>query len=344
MKAAILIGAALAANVHGAAIDARQIFRTTRVANPPPDGTAAPLELRDPQISLGITLGRPTQSVTFWPNDPDPDSVERCGLDAFLGHEAEASLFCSSILRGGTYTSTATYTSRATTTTTLTVITTLYPPTAPSSTVRPPTSTPRPTSSSVRPPSSTVRPPSSTVRPSSSTVRPPSSTAAPPSSTVRPPSSTSASPSPTPTTTPNCGIAGYTKTTQAYFFDSSGTRNTFAACSAFCKADSKCKSFGYGEANCMLFDVPAADNTNYNPMSPYTFYDAACPAELPVRKRQINIELPGLGPGAISSACSCLITRGPGEATRVVTTTLTSNRITKTETITRTVSLLPDAP
>ncbi|CAN9152330.1 unnamed protein product [Alternaria alternata] len=83
-------------------------------------------------------------------------------------------------------------------------------------------------------------------------------------------------------------------------------------------------SFGYGEANCMLFDVTAAENTNYNPMSPYTFYDAACPAELPVRKRQLDISLGlpggihislGLGPGEISSACSCFITKGPASTT-----------------------------
>lgn len=54
-----------------------------------------------------------------------------------------------------------------------------------------------------------------------------------------------------------CGIVGYTKSTAAYYFDSSGTKNTWATCSAACKADSKCKSFGYGEANCMLFDVLA---------------------------------------------------------------------------------------
>lgn len=114
----------------------------------------------------------------------------------------------------------------------------------------------------------------------------------------------------------------------------------------------------------MLFDVPAyvilsaaishtsitnasysADNTNYNPMSPYTFYDVACPAELPVRKRQIGIELPlpgginislGLnGPREISSACSCLITKGPADTT--VTKTATNNA-TKTATATSTVT------
>jgi hypothetical protein len=63
--------------------------------------------------------------------------VAKCGLDAFVGHNAEASLFCSSILKGGTATSTATYTARDTTTVKTTVYTTLYPP---STTARPPTS------------------------------------------------------------------------------------------------------------------------------------------------------------------------------------------------------------
>ncbi|KAH6878097.1 hypothetical protein BKA58DRAFT_376503 [Alternaria rosae] len=61
----------------------------------------------------------------------------------------------------------------------------------------------------------------------------------------------------TPTGAPSCGIVAYVKTTPAYYFESSGTKNTFEACSALCKADSKCLSFGYGEANCMLFDVTA---------------------------------------------------------------------------------------
>lgn len=136
------------------------------------------------------------------------------------------------------------------------------------------------------------------------------------------------------------------KSTPAYYFESSGTKNTFSACSALCKADTKCKSFGYGEANCMLFDVTAEENTNYNPMSPYTFYDVSCPAELPV-KRQINIELPlpggigislGLsGPKEISSACSCFITKGPAETTVTKTSDVVQTRTaTATSTVTTT--------
>ncbi|KAF2110466.1 hypothetical protein BDV96DRAFT_584035 [Lophiotrema nucula] len=294
MKGALL-AVALAAIGNAAVIENRQIFRTTTRRGPGAEPTGG--------------------------------SVERCGLDAFAGHTAEASLFCSSLLKGGgaggTATSTATYTARDTTTTRTTVYTTIYPPStaAPSSTPKPPSSTPAPPVST---PSSTPRPPSSTP------PTPPSSL--PPT----PPSS-----SPAPSASASCGIVGYTKSTAAYYFDSSGTKNTFAACSAACKGDTKCKSFGYGESNCMLFDVTAADNVNYNPMSPYTFYDQACPVELPVRKRQINISL-NL-PGGPSSACSCLI-GGAAATTTTTTTTVTSNRVTTTETVTRTVSLLPDSP
>ncbi|KAJ4374337.1 hypothetical protein N0V83_003078 [Neocucurbitaria cava] len=118
-----------------------------------------------------------------------------------------------------------------------------------------------------------------------------------------------------------------------------------------CKADAKCKSFGYGEANCMLFDVPAGDNTNYNPMSPYTFYDVSCPVELPVRKRQLGITLGGPGvinislglgsPNDISSACSCYITKGPAETT--VTKTATS-AVVKTSTVVSTVTRTAGKP
>ncbi|KAF7564874.1 hypothetical protein A1F97_00727 [Pyrenophora tritici-repentis] len=99
----------------------------------------------------------------------------------------------------------------------------------------------------------------------------------------------------------------------------------------------------------MLFDVAAADNTNLNPTSPYTFYDASCPSGVPVGKRspQLDITLgqPGginislnLGPKGISSACSCLITSGPASTT--VTRTQSSAVVTTatvTSTTTRTI-------
>lgn len=97
----------------------------------------------------------------------------------------------------------------------------------------------------------------------------------------------------------------------------------------------------------MLTSIRSADNTNYNPMSPYTFYDVSCPAELPV-KRQLDVNLPlpgginislGLnGPKEISSACSCFITKGPAGITVTTTTsTIKTATVTAISTVTRTV-------
>ncbi|EUC43503.1 hypothetical protein COCMIDRAFT_28029 [Bipolaris oryzae ATCC 44560] len=275
-----------------------------------------------------------------------PD-VNQCGLGAFEGRTSEALLFCSNILKSGTATTTVTNGFTRTATTTATTTVTISPSATPKPTPTPtPTPTSKPTSSTlVAPSSSSTRvPPSSSstpvVPPSSSTPVAPSSSSIPSSTT---PSSTLvsstlvSSPSPTPTTPPSCGIAAYVKVTPAYYFESSGTKNTFDACSALCKADSKCKSFGYGEANCMLFDVTVSENTNLNPTSPYTFYDSSCPSEIPIRKRSpqlnISIGLPGgigislgLGNAGVTSACSCLITSGPARTT--VTRTVSSGTTT----------------
>ncbi|KAF1964714.1 hypothetical protein BU23DRAFT_585423 [Bimuria novae-zelandiae CBS 107.79] len=263
-----------------------------------------------------------------------PDVID-CGLDSFVGHTSEALKMCSSILKSGTATQTATATVGTTTTVKTTIIIMLYPPTTssqepgrPTTSTRGPTFTPRPTTSSTL---------STSSRLPTTSSRPPTTSSLLPTTSSKP--TTVQSPTPSPTPTAGCGIVGYTKDTAAYYFDSSGTKNTFAACSAACKADSQCKSFGYGEANCMLFTVDATSNTNYNPMSPYTFYNVNCPVELPVRKRQADISL-GLGISSLSSACSCLITSGPAGTTKTTSVTVTS-KATATQTVTRTVSLLP---
>ncbi|KAF2202499.1 hypothetical protein GQ43DRAFT_479826 [Delitschia confertaspora ATCC 74209] len=318
MKVVFFVASTLIASVQCAAIENRQIFRpTTRPGSgyPPngPDGT----QPSPPWISIGP----PRVSTTFYPNDPPRGGVSECGLDAFEGHTSEAYLFCSSILRSGTATVTQTTTTKRTSTVTTTIATTL----------------PRPTTSRTPTPSTSRTPTPSTSRTPSPSSPPPISTRTP---TPTPPTTpTTSSPPPSTTTGPGCGLVGYTKTTAAYNFDSTGTKNTFAACSAACKADAKCKGFGYGEANCLLFDIPVNDNINYNPMSPYTFYNVECPAELPVKKRQINISLPPIlgGPRDISSACSCLITSGPAGVTRTSTATVTSG-VAVTQTFTRTVT------
>jgi hypothetical protein len=56
-----------------------------------------------------------------------------------------------------------------------------------------------------------------------------------------------------PTSTPECGVAGYDNGTPSYNFDSSGNYGTFAACSAKCFADNQCFSFAIGAGDCLLY-------------------------------------------------------------------------------------------
>jgi len=191
--------------------------------------------------------------------------VGDCNLDAFIGHTSEALVFCSNFLKSGTATKTATVTTGATTIIQTTTYVTLYPPTTSSKVCiecivsqeslliiceasdyvkahhnfkaandqLQTTSTDNNFKQAIhnRNISYAVRIWNTLVVDFALTVF----------------RSASA----------GCGLVGYTKDTAAYYFDSSGTKNTFATCSAACKADAQCKSFGYGEANCMLFTVDA---------------------------------------------------------------------------------------
>jgi hypothetical protein len=75
MKTTLLVAAALAASVNGVVIENRQIGGgrpTGRPGSGTGDGIAAPVHERDPQR---FSIGRPTASVTFFPNDPGDDRV-----------------------------------------------------------------------------------------------------------------------------------------------------------------------------------------------------------------------------------------------------------------------------
>lgn len=85
MKTTLLIAAALAANVNGAALDPRQ-RPTSRPGGGgggggTPDGIASPIRNRDPQDPPPwLSIGRPTQTVTFFPNDPGDRGEEQLPL------------------------------------------------------------------------------------------------------------------------------------------------------------------------------------------------------------------------------------------------------------------------
>ncbi|CAN8104770.1 unnamed protein product [Discula destructiva] len=73
-----------------------------------------------------------------------------------------------------------------------------------------------------------------------------------------------------------CGMKGYDRGNGNYFYNASGKRNSYAACSTKCASESKCKSFGYSKSECMLFNIPLSGNFDANSGSSDTYYDRGC--------------------------------------------------------------------
>ncbi|KAH6702827.1 hypothetical protein BKA61DRAFT_681036 [Leptodontidium sp. MPI-SDFR-AT-0119] len=74
----------------------------------------------------------------------------------------------------------------------------------------------------------------------------------------------------------NCSVKGYDTGKQPAFLTNPNI-TTATACKSFC-ADTtydKCLSFAVGPI-CLLYNVTVTGYVNVVPVSPYTFYDAAC--------------------------------------------------------------------
>lgn len=73
-----------------------------------------------------------------------------------------------------------------------------------------------------------------------------------------------------------CGSKGYDRGSGNYFYSESKSLATYAACSQQCVADSKCKSFGYSNTDCLLFSVALSGNFDADSGSSDTYYDRGC--------------------------------------------------------------------
>ncbi|PSK34925.1 hypothetical protein B9Z65_1508 [Elsinoe australis] len=73
-----------------------------------------------------------------------------------------------------------------------------------------------------------------------------------------------------------CGTKGYDRGKGNYSYDNSGKYSTYAACSARCLADVKCKSFGFGGKECLLFNIALNGNFDADKNSKDTYYDRGC--------------------------------------------------------------------
>ncbi|ROV94034.1 hypothetical protein VMCG_08225 [Cytospora schulzeri] len=73
-----------------------------------------------------------------------------------------------------------------------------------------------------------------------------------------------------------CGKKGYDSGKGNYDYNNSGKYSTYATCSARCVSDTKCKSFGFGGKECLLFNIALSGNFDVDSSSPDTYYDRSC--------------------------------------------------------------------
>lgn len=73
-----------------------------------------------------------------------------------------------------------------------------------------------------------------------------------------------------------CGSKGWDRGKGNYFYSESKTLATYTACSNQCVSDSKCKSFGYSNQECMLFNIALSGNFDADSSSSDTYYDRGC--------------------------------------------------------------------
>lgn len=73
-----------------------------------------------------------------------------------------------------------------------------------------------------------------------------------------------------------CGVKGLADTDNNYFWSASKSLASYPGCAARCASQERCRSFGYDDSVCMLFDEPLAGNFEKNSRSYLTFYDVGC--------------------------------------------------------------------
>ncbi|KAJ4391701.1 hypothetical protein N0V93_005321 [Gnomoniopsis smithogilvyi] len=73
-----------------------------------------------------------------------------------------------------------------------------------------------------------------------------------------------------------CGVQGRVDTDNNYFWSASKKLTSYSGCSARCAGQKRCKSFGYDDNVCMLFDESLSGNLEKDSRSDLTFYDVGC--------------------------------------------------------------------
>lgn len=73
-----------------------------------------------------------------------------------------------------------------------------------------------------------------------------------------------------------CDVKGQANSDNHFFYSESKKLASYDGCSARCTDDDRCKSFGFDDRACLLFDEPLAGNFHANKQSDFVYYDVGC--------------------------------------------------------------------
>lgn len=76
-----------------------------------------------------------------------------------------------------------------------------------------------------------------------------------------------------------CAVRGRANTDNNYFWSVSKASASYSGCAARCISQERCKSFGWDESVCMLFDEQLDGSFQKDSRSALTFYDVGCISE-----------------------------------------------------------------
>ncbi|KAL6922469.1 hypothetical protein FSST1_006495 [Fusarium sambucinum] len=137
-----------------------------------------------------------------------------------------------------------------------------------------------------------------------------------------------------PQTEVHCAIVGNSGSTPVVM---KGGSFTFSQCKEICK---DWRYFAISSFQCRCYVSQLTDTVEMDAASDFTFYDASCNSTSKPQKRNIPFKravvqvptyLPSKSPSAVSSACSCLITK-PAAPAIITTTAKTAKTVTTTQT------------
>lgn len=130
-----------------------------------------------------------------------------------------------------------------------------------------------------------------------------------------------------------CGSKGYDRGKGNYYYSESKKLATYTGCSQQCINDPTCKSFGYSNTECMLFNIALDGNFDADSGSSDTYYDRGCIKSTSSGASTSNSAKTTTSSASKTTLSSTTKTTTPGASATTTTSSKSSSSTTKTTTV-----------